>query len=45
MYAQSNGPLSKDVPSEGIKAANEEVSKVMNSVKLLVEKRDIPTVS
>ena len=39
------GPLSKVVPSEGIKAANEEVSKVMNSVKLSVEECDIPTVS
>ena len=39
------GSLSKVVPSEGIKAANEEVSKAMNSVKLSVEEHDIPTVS
>ena len=37
------GPLSKVVPSEGIKAANEEVSKVMNSVKLSVEERYVPS--
>ena len=39
------GPLSKVVPSEGIKAANEEVSKVMNLVKLSVEECDILTIS
>ena len=39
------GPLSKVVPSEGIKAANEEVSKVMNSVKLSLEEHNIPIVS
>ena len=39
------GPLSKVVPSEGIKAANEEASKVMNSVKLSVDECDVPTIS
>ena len=37
------GPLSKAVSSEGIKAANEEVSKVVNLVKLSVEEHDIPS--